>query len=65
MPAGYAHGYVTTEDDTIVLYKVDKPWVPGSEASCRWNDPTLNIDWRCENPILSERRTPRPPFLLP
>ena len=64
VPAGYAHGYVTTEDDTIVLYKVDKPWVPGSEASCRWNDPTLNIDWRCENPILSEKDAAAP-FLLP
>ena len=64
VPAGYAHGYVTTEDDTIVLYKVDKPWVPGSEASCRWNDPTLNINWRCENPILSEKDAAAP-FLLP
>lgn len=64
VPAGYAHGYVTTEDDTIVLYKVDKPWVPGSEASCRWNDSTLNIDWRCENPILSEKDAAAP-VLLP
>ena len=55
IPAGYAHGYVTTEDDTIVLYKVDQPWVPDAEESCRWNDPTLDVDWRCREPIISEK----------
>lgn len=55
IPAGYAHGYVTTEDDTLVLYKVDAPWCPMAEASCRWNDPFLNIDWGVDDPILSEK----------
>ena len=55
IPAGYAHGYVTTEDNTLVLYKVDTAWCPLAEASCRWDDPFLKIDWGVENPILSEK----------
>lgn len=55
VPAGYAHGYVTTADSTLVLYKVDVLWQPSAEASCRWNDPTLGIDWGVTDPILSDK----------
>lgn len=60
VPAGYAHGYVTLEDDTVVLYKVDRPWVPEAEAACRWDDPTLAVDWRCTDPIVSEKDAAAP-----
>jgi dTDP-4-dehydrorhamnose 3,5-epimerase len=45
IPRGFAHGFLTLEDDVEVLYKVNRPWVPGAERSIRWNDPALSIDW--------------------
>lgn len=60
VPQGFAHGYVTLIPKTLVLYKVDHPWVPGSEAACRWNDPYLGIDWGVTDPILSEKDAAAP-----
>jgi dTDP-4-dehydrorhamnose 3,5-epimerase len=45
VPAGFAHGYVTLEDDTDVLYKVDAPYAPATEGGILWNDPAIGIDW--------------------
>lgn len=60
VPQGFAHGYVTLMPKTLVLYKVDHPWMPGSEAACRWNDPNLGIDWGVTDPILSEKDAAAP-----
>jgi dTDP-4-dehydrorhamnose 3,5-epimerase len=45
VPAGFAHGYLTLEDDTDVLYKVDAPYTPSAEGGVVWNDPTIGIAW--------------------
>ncbi len=45
VPKGFAHGYVTTAPNTLVLYKVDAPWCPTAERACRWDSPQLHIDW--------------------
>lgn len=55
LPEGMAHGFLTLEDDTIFFYKCTNPYHKESEASIRWNDPELNIDWGIKNPILSEK----------
>ena len=55
IPAGYGHGYLTLADETLVSYRVDEPWHPEAEAACRWDDPTLAIDWGTSDPILSAK----------
>jgi len=53
IPVGFAHGFVTLEDDTIFSYKCTNFYNKQSEGAIRWNDPNLNIDWGIEKPILS------------
>ena len=57
IPEGFAHGFVTLEDDTIFTYKCSKPWNKESEGGILWNDTDLNIDWMLygEQPIVSEK----------
>ncbi|NQW37546.1 MAG: dTDP-4-dehydrorhamnose 3,5-epimerase [Flavobacteriales bacterium] len=55
IPVGFAHGFVTLSDDTIINYKCSAFYKPSSEVSILWNDQTLNIDWGITNPTLSKK----------
>lgn len=45
VPRGFAHGFLTLEDDTEFLYKCDDVYDPGYEVGIMWDDATLGIDW--------------------
>ena len=62
IPAGFAHGFVTLEDDTVFTYKCTASYNKASEGSIRWNDPQLNIDWGIKTPLLSEKDNLAPLF---
>lgn len=57
VPIGFAHGFVTLEPDTEVLYKVTSLYSPTHDRGLAWDDPDLGIDWRIPagGPLLSER----------
>ena len=72
VPRGFAHGFLTLEPDTEVLYKVDGEYDPATDAGIAWDDPALGIEWPLPpgGPVLSDKdkRAPRladiaPPFL--
>jgi dTDP-4-dehydrorhamnose 3,5-epimerase len=45
VPKGFAHGFCTLAQDTLVSYKVDAHYAPGSDAGIFWADETLAIAW--------------------
>ena len=45
VPAGFAHGFVTLVDDTMVAYKVSDTYAPEFDRSVRYDDPRIAIDW--------------------
>lgn len=45
VPPGFAHGFLTLEDETDFLYKCTDFYHPSSEHCLRWDDPALAIDW--------------------
>ncbi len=55
VPIGFAHGFLTLTDNTIFFYKCGNVYNKASEMGIMWNDVDLNIDWRIENPLLSEK----------
>jgi dTDP-4-dehydrorhamnose 3,5-epimerase len=48
VPEGFAHGFLTLEDDTDFLYKCTSAYVPQNEHSLAWDDPEVGIDWPLE-----------------
>ena len=45
IPRGFAHGFLVLSDEAIFTYKVDNGYAPQAEASIRFNDETVGIDW--------------------
>ena len=45
IPRGFAHGFLVLSEEAILTYKVDNGYAPQAEASIRFNDETVGIDW--------------------
>jgi len=55
IPEGVAHGFLTLEPDTDVLYQITPAYQPGFEAGVRWDDPAFEIDWPARPQLISQR----------
>lgn len=55
IPKAFAHGYITLEDNTEVVYKTDEFYSPELEGTIRYNDPEIGIDWGSIPLHLSEK----------
>ncbi|WP_299759237.1 dTDP-4-dehydrorhamnose 3,5-epimerase [uncultured Pontibacter sp.] len=62
VPEGFAHGFITLEDNTDVTYQVTEFYTPGAEKGIRWNDPAFNIQWPIEPEVISEKDQAHPDF---
>ena len=61
IPEGFAHGFLTLEDDTEVNYKVSAAYSPDHDRTIRFNDPDIGIDWPLEaEPLLSAKDAAAP-----
>lgn len=61
-PKGFAHGFVTLEDDTEAFYLVSDPYAPELERGIRYNDPKFNIEWPVEPQEISDKDSSWPDF---
>lgn len=54
-PPGVAHGYLTLEDHTDLLYLIGADHRPDAEMGVRWNDPDLAVRWPDDPVVMSDR----------
>ena len=72
VPVGFAHGFVTLEPNSEIVYKCSDYYAPETEGAVLWNDPELGIEWPAVyHPILSDKDATAPvlanlesPFIL-
>lgn len=62
IPAGFAHGFCTLEEDCELAYLVTDYYSPEHDRGLAWNDPALGIDWpvTAEDAVLSPKDSRQP-----
>ena len=62
IPEGVAHGFLTLEDDTDVLYQIAPAYTPGHDRGVRWNDPAFAVAWPAQPSVISDRDAAYPDY---
>ncbi|MGL5979228.1 MAG: dTDP-4-dehydrorhamnose 3,5-epimerase [Erysipelotrichaceae bacterium] len=64
IPQGFAHGFMTLEENCEVQYKVDCLYNQACDRGIRWNDPTINVKWSLDvEPVISAKDEVAPYFV--
>jgi dTDP-4-dehydrorhamnose 3,5-epimerase len=64
VPVGFAHGYLTLEDDVVLMYQVSDYYAPTYDSGICWNDPGIAIPWPLKDAdIITSDKDGRLPFL--
>jgi dTDP-4-dehydrorhamnose 3,5-epimerase len=63
-PEGFAHGFITLEDDTEMSYYLTKHFNADAGSGVRWNDPAFNIQWPAMPKMISDRDANYPDFRI-
>lgn len=61
VPGGLAHGYLTLEKGSEILYQIAGDYKTNMQKSLNWDDPTIKIEWP-ERPLLISTRDSKAPF---
>jgi dTDP-4-dehydrorhamnose 3,5-epimerase len=62
VPEGFAHGFITLEDDTEAVYFVSAEYDAERERGIRWNDPAFDIPWSFDPIVVSDKDGKHPDF---
>jgi dTDP-4-dehydrorhamnose 3,5-epimerase len=60
IPKGFAHGFAVLSQMALVYYKCSDYYNPDGERGLFWDDPELGINWKVEDPIVSEKDQNQP-----
>jgi len=55
IPEGFAHGFQTLEDDTVVFYQMSKLYHPECASGVNWSDPIFGLEWPISDKIISDK----------
>jgi dTDP-4-dehydrorhamnose 3,5-epimerase len=55
VPVGFGHGFAVLSEVADVTYQVSSLYDPATEAGIAWDDADVGVDWRVEEPLLSQR----------
>jgi len=55
IPPGFAHGFSVLSDEAVFMYRCTAYYSKNDERAILYNDPALNIDWKVDHPVVSEK----------
>jgi dTDP-4-dehydrorhamnose 3,5-epimerase len=62
IPADFAHGFITLEENTEVTYLISEAYTPGAERGIRWDDPEIGVEWPRPVSVISDKDAGWPDF---
>jgi dTDP-4-dehydrorhamnose 3,5-epimerase len=65
VPEGCAHGFLTLQPDTEIMYQISPVHVPGKARGVRWNDPAFAVRWPAEPALMDARDACWPDWVAP
>jgi dTDP-4-dehydrorhamnose 3,5-epimerase len=62
IPEGFAHGFLTLQDQSEVFYQMSEFYVPELARGVRWNDPAFGIEWPISVSVMTDKDRTFPDF---